>query len=437
MTATLRAGIEYWQQRVGEEGACHEERRRFLRFCLHHGLQPTPDAVVLYLVHLYDERPRTAAALRYRLVQLDLAAALEGEPIPSQDPSLHRFMLGLRRALADAEEEHTCPPLYLADVHALLRAVDRDNGDQLRDAAFVALAFGSDIPLRELRHLMWHQVRFRRRQVEILVPLSKSGRGARGEVVIWERRSGACPVRALRAWSREAGRENAYVFTERNAAPMSPQRMRLLLGPLLTKRRQIGDALERPTTRALAKYVDFLRRPTLGQCRDRALITVAWAACLTSAEAIALRVEDVVVSGEGLVLQVAGRAGPVGVPPGLRPDYCPVEAWKQWRERRQAASPPSFAAPAFPIVRGAFIDVLPLGPKAPNRIVRERCEQAGLLDNYTFTSLRVGFLRTAARSNVPIDLLVRQSGLQRLSSAAVHARREQLISHSAAAMVGL
>lgn len=85
VSRNLAQGLAYWHSRTGVEGACHQERRDYLAFCDRHRLPPCPDAVAVYLVALHDERPRSIAALRYRLRQLDLGR--DGLRLPARGTS--------------------------------------------------------------------------------------------------------------------------------------------------------------------------------------------------------------------------------------------------------------------------------------------------------------------------------------------------------------
>jgi integrase len=433
----LREGLAYWQDRTDEEGACHAERRVFLAFCDRHRLQPSPDAVSLYLIHLYDQRPRSVAALRYRLRHLDLAAALAGEPLPSADPGLRRFMLGLHRALADSEDASR-DPLYIEHVHAALQAIDRDRGRQLRDAAFVSLVASTGITVDTARCLSWHQVRLRSRRVEVTVPEMKWGRGTRGVVKLADADddTGAA-ARAIRAWHREAA-SSGHVFTSRNGAPMSLVRASELLDPLLDEPRRVGKPLRLPPHDEVTSYIDTLLRPTVRQLRDAALILLGFAACLTTQEVRQLRLRDIERCPQGLLIRITGRRRAVGVPRGRDLQRCPVTAWEHWLAgRAEPAATRNEDAFAFTSVRDTFVSSAPMDDKAASRVVRQRCVQAGLAGDYGFISLRLGFLRTAARAGVPEDVIASHAGLSRLDSAALHVRRERLITHSAAGMVGL
>lgn len=436
MTDDLADALARWQARAGRDGSCHAEQARFLSFCAHYGLPATPEAVALYLVHLLDSRSRSMAALRYRLRLLDLAAGLAGQPLPSRDTGLRLFLRGLRRTLATGLE-HNRTPLYLEDIDSLLHAVDRDRTHQLRDIALVLLADATTLPADVLRQLSWHQLRLRRAELVVTLPEQWRARGPRGRLTVAARTGPTCPVEAIRDWSRHVGPANGYAFTTRAGRPPGMRRVAQLLAPLPSRgplwRRGIipaGDDL-------LLPYVQALASPRPRELRDRAAILLSFTACLTAEQARQLRVGDVSKVPEGLLLRVPGRSRAVGVPRGRLAHRCPVTAWTAWREALAAQGLDHDDQPAFPQVQQQEISSRPLDGYGPTWLVKQRCEQAALYGDYGFTSLRIGFIRTAARAGVPEQVILRQAGLSRLDSVLLHVRRERLISHSIAGQVGL
>jgi hypothetical protein len=435
MTTGVQDSWLHWERRTGRDGSCHTERASFLAFCGQYRLPPTADAVALYLVHLHDVRPRTIAALRYRLRLLDLAAALAGEQPPSRDASLRLFLRGLHRTLtSDTERNRT--PLYLEDVDALLHAIDRDRTHQLRDTAFVLLADACALPMDVLRQLQWHQVRFRRNELTLTLPQQKWARGPRGRVVVAARPGPTCPIEAMRAWSRHVGPANGYVFATRRRRPPGMKRAAELLAPLVRSVDTAGHRSPSTPEDVLLPYLAELGAPRPRELRDRAVITLAFAACLTTEEARNLRLGHVRTAPQGLLVHPPGRAQPAGVPRGRVPSRCPVRHWAAWRnalEQRGATDEDL----TFPQIQEQCISQKSLDGIGPAWLVTSRCEQAGLHGDFGFTSLRIGFIRTAARAGIPEQLILQQAGLRRLDSVALHVRREQLMSHNAAGMVGL
>ena len=76
-------------------------------------------------------------------------------------------------------------------------------------------------------------------------------------------------------------------------------------------------------------------------------------------------------------------------------------------------------------------------PAGLNYILTQRVDQAQLTGDFVYTSLRVGAMRGWIREGRRELLVARDAGLLSLSAVERHERRETLISHSVAGMVGL
>jgi site-specific recombinase XerC len=80
-------------------------------------------------------------------------------------------------------------------------------------------------------------------------------------------------------------------------------------------------------------------RPGVIGIRDRALLLVGFAGAYRRSELVALNVEDVQVTGDGLVITLRrskidqeGEGRKVGLLYGSNPGTCPVRALRAWQE---------------------------------------------------------------------------------------------------------
>jgi hypothetical protein len=132
---------------------------------------------------------------------------------------------------------------------------------------------------------------------------------------------------------------------------------------------------------------------------------------------------------------VANRRRPVAIPAAEDGKYCPLAAWKAWESEVRSRS--GEAAFAFPDLRSLREPSQSLSPPALSHVVRLRARAALLRGRYSFTSLRIGFIRTAARASVPMHLVYQQAGVQALQSIELHYRRERLLQHNLIDHLGL
>lgn len=142
--------------------------------------------------------------------------------------------------------------------------------------------------------------------------------------------------------------------------------------------------------------------------RDRAMLLVCWAAALRRSELVALDVDDLVFSEDGLAVNVrrgktdqrgAGRI--VGVPHGTR-GSCPVRACRGWLATAGATD-----GPAFRPIGGTAR----LSGAAVDRAVKRAVARIGLdASAYGAHSLRAGLATSAAKAGKGLDVIMRTTG---------------------------
>jgi site-specific recombinase XerD len=147
--------------------------------------------------------------------------------------------------------------------------------------------------------------------------------------------------------------------------------------------------------------------------RDRALLTLGWMGAFRRSELVALRVEDVTRTREGLVLRVRrskgdqeGRGAEKGIPWAAREAVCAVRALGGWLEASGIASGALFRA----VDRYGRVHEDALSDRSVARIVQRVAAQAGFNPaTVAGHSLRAGFATTAARKGKSLDAIMRQT----------------------------
>lgn len=181
-------------------------------------------------------------------------------------------------------------------------------------------------------------------------------------------------------------------------------------------RRRIGVAQRKKTPiidADLRALVGSLSAHAIG-VRDRALLTLGWFGAFRRSEIVALEVNDVTFTNEGLIVTLRrsktdqeGRGMEKGIPYAGDAALCPVRGLRAWLDLAQISEGALFR----PVNRGGAIGGKALSDKAVSRIVKRAATAAGL-DPKMFAghSLRAGFATAAAMKGKSLDAIMRQTG---------------------------
>lgn len=172
--------------------------------------------------------------------------------------------------------------------------------------------------------------------------------------------------------------------------------------------------------------------------RDKAVITVAFAAALRRSEVVALSVEDLSFQKEGVVVRLRssksdqeGKGRLVAVPFG-RTGACPVRAIKRWMELAQIDAGPLFRE----VRRNGAIGATPLTGQSVSQIVKDRVASVGLpAASYSGHSLRAGLVTSAARAGAGAPAIMRQTGHRSMEMLTRYIRNATLFDDNAAALL--
>jgi len=179
---------------------------------------------------------------------------------------------------------------------------------------------------------------------------------------------------------------------------------------------------------------------TLAGLRDRALLLVGFAGGFRRGELVALDVEDVEETEEGLRLRIhrsktdqEGEGREVGIPRGQKPATDPVRALRAWR----AAGIDS--GPLFrPVNRHDTMQDRRLTAEGVAMVVKRAAVRAGLDPaRYAGHSLRSGLATAAAAGGAPERAIMKQTGHRSVEMVRRYIRAGSLFQENAAAYVGL
>jgi integrase len=164
--------------------------------------------------------------------------------------------------------------------------------------------------------------------------------------------------------------------------------------------------------------------------RDAALIALGWGSGLRRSELVALNVEDVTFTSEGLTLHVrraktdqAGVGRRLGVAAGVDVATDPVRLMRAWLEHAELTTGPLFRG----LRRGNRLRDDRMSTKAVALIVQRLAKGVGL-DPRRFAahSLRRGHATTAALDGIPDRVIARRLGHRSLAMTARYIRETQV-----------
>jgi site-specific recombinase XerD len=176
--------------------------------------------------------------------------------------------------------------------------------------------------------------------------------------------------------------------------------------------------------------------------RDRALLLMGHLGALRRSELVALNVEDVEVTDDGLVVSLRrsktdqeGEGAVVGIPRRRRdPEVCPVRALRAWLEDAGHTSGPLWR----PVNRWGQVAPRRITDKTVARIVKRSCVRAGLDPaRYSAHSLRSGFATEASRGGATEQEIMTHGRWRSVEVARRYIRRGTLFNRNPADAVAL
>jgi integrase len=227
--------------------------------------------------------------------------------------------------------------------------------------------------------------------------------------------------------------------------------------PLDTKHPAIRETLRgiarrhgAPARRAAALTTAEIRKLSracgtgLAGARDRALFLVGFAGALRRSELVALDVEHVTWTRNGMKLLIErsktdteGAGAGVAIPRGQSPETCPVIALQKWLTAAEIAAGPVFRK----VARGGAVGASRLVPDAVRQILLKRAVKAGLqgtlAEPLSPHGLRAGFVTTAYRNGVPDEEIMGHTRHRSLTTMRSYVRRAKLSKDSPAGKLGL
>ena len=179
--------------------------------------------------------------------------------------------------------------------------------------------------------------------------------------------------------------------------------------------------------------------PGLLGLRDRALLLVGFAGAFRRSELVALEVEDLTFTEDGMKVLIRrsktdqeGAGQVVGIARGM--NLCPAEAMKIWLKAAGITAGPIFRS----VTRHGHIQPGAITDQVVALVVKRYAAAAGLDPRkYAGHSLRAGLVTSAAMNNVPEYVIQRQTRHKSTDMLRRYIRDVSLFRDNASARVGL
>lgn len=209
-------------------------------------------------------------------------------------------------------------------------------------------------------------------------------------------------------------------------------------------RRSLGTAQpgkEPLLTPDIFNMLDALEEDRLLGCRDRALLLMGFAGGFRRSELVALDIEDVNETADGLVIRVRrsktdpeGKGTAVALPYGSTAATCPVRSYRAWVAAAGIRSGPAFRS----VDRHGRISPGRLNAGSVARLIKRAAKAAGLdAASYAGHSLRAGFATQAFLNGAPEVSIMRQTRHKSLNTLRKYIRDRSLFRDNPAAKLGL
>ncbi len=223
-------------------------------------------------------------------------------------------------------------------------------------------------------------------------------------------------------------------------SPTAAARVRLVMAGI---RRNKGTA-QTPKTPVLVedlrRMISCLPDNLLG-VRDRALLLIGFSGAFRRSELVALDVDDIAFTKEGLVVRIRrskadqeGEGRKIGIPYGSNPATCPIRSLQEWLERSGIGDGPLFR----PINRHGKMASMRLSGAAVSDVVKRYVEATGLdASEFAGHSLRSGLATSAAMAGASERSIMDQTGHRSLNMVRRYIRDGSLFRDNAVAVVGL
>ena len=189
--------------------AYQSDFRDFSAFCIKNGLSaiPTqPKIIALYVTHL--SKTSKFSTLKRRIASISVIHKLKGHYLDTKHPIIMENLHGIKRTLGSRQKAKK--PILINDLKLIIKVIDEDNKEHLRDKALILVGFAGGFRRSELVNLENEDMEFVNEGVKILIKRSKTDQSGEGilKAIPYFDNKDFCPVIALKEYIKYRFVEN-------------------------------------------------------------------------------------------------------------------------------------------------------------------------------------------------------------------------------------
>jgi site-specific recombinase XerD len=204
--STLRHKVADYLQ-TGLQGAVNTQRayttdlNHYRQWCAATGepiVPVSPEILCQYLAHVAETDKW--ATIQRRLATIRKLHLLQGADFPAKDQHVVTVLEGIRRTIGSRQRQ--APAFDLADLRIVLKGLDMDNPQELRDKVVLLVGFAGAFRRSELVALNLEQCQFQDEEAIISLSRSKTNQYAEAEekALFAHADPDLCPVHTLKRW---------------------------------------------------------------------------------------------------------------------------------------------------------------------------------------------------------------------------------------------
>tara|TARA_A100001035_G_scaffold258937_1_gene236004 strand:+ start:337 stop:1251 length:915 start_codon:yes stop_codon:yes gene_type:complete len=181
--------------------AYQSDFRDFSAFCVKNGfasLPTQPKIIALYITNL--SKFSKYSTLKRRIASISVIHKLKGHYLDTKHPIIMENLHGIKRTLGSRQKAKK--PLLINDLKLIIKAIDQEKKENLRDKALILIGFAGGFRRSELINLNKDDLEFVNEGVKILVKRSKTDQSGEGSIkaIPYFDNKEFCPVLSLKKY---------------------------------------------------------------------------------------------------------------------------------------------------------------------------------------------------------------------------------------------